>query len=155
VLTLKKEIVMLSVRMLVTVLVGQFMFSTAFAAGFEISADSFVKNESTNVKVNPGYRNLITSDSGAGLSKLTYRFYAPSGNYQVLMTYAAAESRPVVVEANGVLVSSNGLSAVTGGWIKLNTATVGDVRLREGDNVLVIRRNAVIPHIGAISFRQK
>jgi hypothetical protein len=79
---------------------------------------------------------------------------APVATYRLEVMYAAAESRPVQVSCNGVVVNSEALAASTGGWVLGNQTwgAVGAVNFRSGMNVLRISRDNCFPHIRRLRF---
>ena len=86
-----------------------------------------------------------------------YQFHAPSkGLYRLEIEYAAAQSRPVQVVLNRVLVNRGALSATTGCWTPncQRWTVVGQYHLRAGNNTLLIKRSDVFPHIRALRFLQ-
>jgi hypothetical protein len=84
-----------------------------------------------------------------------FQFQVPvAGTYQMWVEYAASEPRPVRIVVNGGLLTSNGLSAVTGCW-ELNCQQFlnqGEVQLRAGTNTIQISRGSVFPHIRTLKF---
>jgi hypothetical protein len=84
-----------------------------------------------------------------------FHFRVPvAGTYQVWAEYAAAVPRPVRVDVNGKLFTSNGLSASTGCWEAgcQQVLNQGEVNLNAGANMLRISRDSVFPHIKAFKF---
>ena len=84
-----------------------------------------------------------------------YSFIAPSsGNYRLEIEYAAAQSRPVQVTLNGVLVNQSAIAQITGGWMPENQrwTEVGTYRLKKGSNSLLLERKAVFPCIRALRW---
>ena len=80
-----------------------------------------------------------------------YDFTATAGRYRLEVEYAAAESRPVEISVNGVVVSAAGLAATTGGWSADNQqwSLQVEVELRPGRNTLRFKRDSAFPHIRA------
>jgi hypothetical protein len=82
-----------------------------------------------------------------------YDFTASAGGrYRLEVEYAAAESRPVEISLNGVVVNAAGLAQVTGGWSDESQqwAAQGDVTLKPGLNTLRFKRDNYFPHIRSI-----
>jgi serine/threonine protein kinase len=79
---------------------------------------------------------------------------ARGGVYVFKAEYAAEESRPVRILINGKLVFSSALAAPTGCWTSNCQATLiqGNVRLRDGLNILRVERASYFPHIRSFVF---
>jgi hypothetical protein len=87
----------------------------------------------------------------------TYNFMVPqrrAGKYRLDVEYAAQQSRPVAIYLNGKLVAKNALSATTGCWLPScqQVKVQVDVMLRSGENTLVVKRQAVFPHLRKFIF---
>jgi len=123
----------------------------------QFSAGDFVREESKNVMENIAFNNLVTNNGGNNdrlPQKLTYRFQAIKGNYELEISYAAGtESRPVEVYINGKMITDNALTELTGSWTTVKIEVIGHVTLKNGENTLVIMRNTAIPHLQSITFR--
>jgi len=81
---------------------------------------------------------------------------SPGGQYNVVATYAAADSRPVNVSVNGTVVIPNALSLLTGGWNPENRVQypLGSITLVAGTNVIRISCPAgqSFPHVKALTL---
>lgn len=88
---------------------------------------------------------------------VTYRIRAElAGEYDLVILYAAAESRPVELRINAQLVQTQALEATTRGWTNefREWSPAYRLRLVAGDNDLLIRRDAVFPHLSKIKLSQ-
>lgn len=80
--------------------------------------------------------------------------FPADGKYAVSALYAAAESRPIDVLFDGVLVAPQVCAATTGSW-RTKTAeweTVTTIDVTAGKHTLTLFRKQCIPHICAIRF---
>lgn len=86
-----------------------------------------------------------------GLRFAQWTFNASGGQYQVVATYAAAQSRPLSLVVNGTVVSPNAFSAATGGWFPQNRMAMplATVALVSGINTIQIScaPNQAFPHV--------
>lgn len=72
-----------------------------------------------------------------------------SGRYVFSAEYAAATPRPVQLWINGTMVMGAALNLATGGWMPENQRwqRMGEVLLRPGVNVILLRSGTVFPHV--------
>jgi hypothetical protein len=74
------------------------------------------------------------------------------GTWHVFARYAQGESRPIRVLADGAVVASSTLDAVTGGFMPEHqrVTRIGSVRWTAGAHVLRIERDSHFPHVDAL-----
>jgi len=75
--------------------------------------------------------------------------------YEIFVTYAANESRPVRMTLNEQIIDENALAASTGGWNEPNQKeqSIGVWPVPSGENTLEFYAIHPIPHIQRIRFR--
>jgi len=63
-----------------------------------------------------------------------------AGNYQLSLSYAAKDPRPVSINVNGQVINDNAASAPTGGWFEGNrtSSNEGIIPLKVGTNSILI-----------------
>lgn len=107
-------------------------------------------------KFSRGTFQVDTASWGKGIGVLLQQGYAeydldlPSaGKYQVELRYAAQDSRPLELSANGKLISKEAAKATTGGWLpdKQEWSVEGTFEAAAGKNVLRLERAGVCPHV--------
>jgi hypothetical protein len=78
------------------------------------------------------------------------------GPFQVVATYAAADSRPLNLSVNGTVVLPNVFSATTGGWTPQYRTNIplGTVTLVPGINTIQIScaPNQAFPHVQQLTL---
>jgi hypothetical protein len=95
--------------------------------------------------------------NGGRPNMVTYRVRLESaGEYDLTILYASAEPRPVELRINTELVQANALASATRGWTNefREWSPAYRVRLSEGNNDLLIRRDNVFPHLSKIKLSQ-
>ncbi|MGD0890392.1 MAG: hypothetical protein ABR923_02575 [Terracidiphilus sp.] len=82
--------------------------------------------------------------------------FPAAGQYEMFVTYAAQDSRPVRVTLNQKILQENALAAVTGGWAESNELelSLGVVQVNAGANILEFFSRQPFPHIQRIRFRR-
>jgi len=85
-----------------------------------------------------------------------YQFIADAaGRYRFYAEYAAAESRPVMITLNGVVLGET-MGVVTGCWYERcqqwHPVGAATVELRAGVNTMRVERDSYFPHIRAFRF---
>jgi hypothetical protein len=116
------------------------------------------ESENVIVSADTPRRGLIrtASPSGAGPTRVTYRFSAVPCEYELKVTYASGDTlpRPVTVQLNERVVATGVLAEPTGGYELGNVrdaVVVGRARLKN-ENRLVISTAGPIPHILRLLF---
>jgi len=81
--------------------------------------------------------------------------FAHAGSYELFVTYASGESRPVRITLNNFIIQEKGLAATTGGWSESNTTdqSLGVVSVLAGKNTLQFYSEHPFPHIQQVRFR--
>jgi len=126
----------------------------------QLDANSYQPN-SINICDNcHGYGvGIITNNSSAVQEdKAVYNVnFSCSGKYDVEIYYTSAQSRPIQVSLNNIVINSNACGNVTGGWYSqtLKWEYVGVVNAKKGTNTFQLYRNNVFPHIRFIRFIPK
>ena len=127
------------------------------------------KNRIINIKakdyiranLNPKFHNFgkgLVIDGGAKPSFAEYEFHIDEpAKYEFWARYCSAETRPVDIFLDTVLVKQSGLDKVTGGWVKqfVELSKEFEVDLENGKHVLAIRAHSSIPHIEKFIFLKK
>jgi len=122
-----------------------------------IPAASF-NGDSKNIGVTGQWGDGVICNVGAGdlnLAEYTIQYSGPTAAmHRLEIDFAAADSRPVTVTLNNILMAPAALATVTGGWMPKNEEleVVGFGVLQPGKNLLKIQRNGVIPHIKELRF---
>jgi mono/diheme cytochrome c family protein/cytochrome c553 len=118
-------------------------------ARYFLTAAAFTKGNVGKGNYGEGTINTINTDTFA-----EWEIDLPAaGRYQIELRYAAEESRPVTLKANGKVIRKETASRVTGSWNDdgQKWEVVGLFPLVAGKNVLRIERNgAPIPHINKL-----
>jgi len=85
-----------------------------------------------------------------------WTFASPGGTYQIIGTYAAAETRPLTLSVDGTVVFASAFSTLTGGWNPQNrqSLALGSVTLSPGTKLLRIScpANQAFPHVKEIKL---
>jgi hypothetical protein len=87
-----------------------------------------------------------------------WSFSSAGGKFQVVATYAAAQSRPLNLSLNGAVVFPGAFSTTTGGWYPQNRMNlpVGSVTLVPGVNTIRLScpSNQAFPHVKELVLTQ-
>lgn len=125
----------------------------------KIDASSFI--ESTNICNNChnyGAGIITNKNSTDQENKAVYEVNIKcSGQYEIEIYYAAAESRPLQLLVNNETINSNACNGTTGGFKSryLKWEKQGLVTMEEGINRVELYRNSYFPHIRSIRFTPK
>jgi hypothetical protein len=79
-----------------------------------------------------------------------WEFVIPAaGTYRILITYASAESRPMQLSVNGVVLKDNAVNAVTGSFEVSQAKELSDgfIDLEEGRNKIRLSADHYCPHV--------
>ncbi len=98
---------------------------------------------------------IISDKNGSGLQTFEHDISVPSaGLFQLEIRYAAAAARPGKLFLNGVLVKSDAIGGVTGGWNPENQKwhITGRFDFKAGNNVLRFEVQNVMSHIDQIAI---
>lgn len=118
-----------------------------------IKAYEFDKSRSQNIEAGEYWYPYVTNNSGNAQHDLAYyTFNSIAGKYKLLITYAAATSRPVDITLNGSKVFAGALRNTSGDWRKSITVEVGDVYLIEGFNIFIVENYDYFPHLESYLF---
>ncbi len=81
--------------------------------------------------------------------------FAHAGSYELFVTYASDESRPIRITLNNFIIQEKGLAPTTGGWSEPNTTdqSLGVVSVSAGKNTLQFYSEHPFPHIQQVRFR--
>ena len=101
--------------------------------------------------------NRVVPDASERRNSVTYQVNdLPAGNYRLRVLYAAASSRPVDILVNNEIVQEGALHEPTGGWNNDDRrwSPSIEVKLKEGANRILLRRESVFPHLSKIELTQ-
>ena len=84
---------------------------------------------------------------------IEWTFTSTGGPREIWFQYAAADSRPMRLSANGQVVASHALWESTGGWNEVEQTSNFQVvaMLQPGDNVLRLEGDGATPHIRSVT----
>lgn len=128
------------------------------AAVFIIHARDFVRGNNVNTTApDPCYQDLLLNEPPYNEQPNSVEFRVSSmasASYDLLIEYAALESRPVVIQVNNLPAVANVLAKTTGSWCNTRTRweNVGTFRINRGANVIKISRDNVFPHIKSLKL---
>ncbi len=121
------------------------------AETIETRAQDYIDNQNVESGARTGYGDcIVTREPGNLPTSAKYKVKVKDeGNYHLKMTYAAGVPRPVSITVNGQFISGNAASGATGGFFPGNqiTSNEGVVRLKAGENLVLISRDSDFPHI--------
>lgn len=81
--------------------------------------------------------------------------FPTAGKYEMFVTYASDEARPVRITLNRKILQENALAAPTGGWTEPNELeqSLGVVQVNGGRNIVEFFSTHPLPHIQRFRFR--
>ena len=136
-------------------LLAALSMSVAHAETIEIRAQDYISNQNVASGAPDGYGDcIVTRRPGKLPTSAEYEFkVTEAGKYQLVMSYAALDPRPVSIKVNGQNISSNAASAPTGGWFEGNRidSKEGIIKLEAGENKIVVSRDSDFPHIHSLT----
>jgi hypothetical protein len=136
-------------------LFAAFSIGIAHAETVEVRAQDFVSNQNVESGGPYGYGDcIVTRRPGKIPTSAEYRFNVKDeGKYQLTISYAALDPRPVSITVNGQNISSNAASASTGGWMEGNRidSNEGTITLKAGENRILVSSASDFPHIHSLT----
>lgn len=144
-------------KLMVGFLFAALSTGVAHAETVVVRAQDFVSNQNVESGGPYGYGDcIVTRRPGNIPTSAEYRFNVrESGQYQLSISYAALDPRPVSVTVNGQNISSNAAAASTGGWFEGNRidSNEGMISLKSGENRILISRSSDLPHIHSLTVK--
>ncbi|QXH42823.1 hypothetical protein [Pseudomonas sessilinigenes] len=143
-------------------LIASFLFAVlsagiAHAETVVVRAQDYVSNQNVESGGPYGYGDcIVTRRPGNIPTSAEYRFNVKDGGqYQLMISYAASDPRPVSITVNGQNISSNAAAASTGGWFEGNRidSNEGIISLKPGENRILISRSSDFPHIHSLTVK--
>ena len=115
-----------------------------------VEAEDFARGNVLKDRENYGKGIGVLVNAGQYPNQTEYEIDVPeAGPYQLDLRYASGDPRPITLQINGAVVSSNAAGKVTGGFFPNNQQwfAEGVFALKAGKNVIRFERASYFPHI--------